>query len=120
MKSFSFSFFIGFVVLMFTHLQAQPIQIENSVFQTVTNVISNDKTDLLGFVKTIDLFDIEEDSFDDEKVLKTALKVTLPIQSSNAYAAFNSIFSKKIFIPKTPSFLKFYKTWQSYLQVFRL
>lgn len=120
MKPLSFSLFFSFVVLMFTHLQAKPIIIENCVLQTCTNSISNDETDQYGFVKFIDLFDIEEDGFDDYFILKTELKATTTCPSFHARLAFQNILSHKVFFPKTSSFLKFYKSWQSFLQVFRL
>lgn len=121
MKIFKFSFIVSFVVLLVIQLRAQSFHNDTGALQLFTTCIS-DNTDVeLGFPNIIEFIDTEEVEFLDDDVFEIEMKGVSAIHSNSIRLASSPIYYiPNIVIPKISSPSLFFKSWQSFLQVFRL
>ena len=121
MKIFKFFFIVSFVVLLVIQLQAKSFHNHKGTLQLFTTCISDDTFNKLGFPNIIEFFDTEEVEFLDDDVFETEMKVVSAIHSNTIRLTFSPIYYiPQIVIPKISFLSLFFKSWQSFLQVFRL
>lgn len=102
-------------------LQAKSFHNYKNALQLFTTCISDNRNVDLGFLNIIEFFDTEEVEFLEDDVFKTEIKGVSAIHSNNIRLTFSPIYYiPQIVTPKISSLSLFFKSWQSFLQVFRL
>lgn len=121
MKFFKRSYLLSFVLLLVFQLHAKSFHNHYRAISIFSTFIS-DKSDVqFGFSNFVDCMDIEEVEFTDDDVLETEIKAISAINDTTTSFTFSGIQDiPNIIIAKITTTPIFYKSWQSYLQVFRL
>ena len=120
MKYFKLSYFVGLVMLLGVSLHAKTVH--NVAILTIAPLSSNAPTIQSSFPHVLEFIDIDEEEVEtqDDNELEKEKKIFTFSNPVSLRFAFNCIACPKIFILKRLSRLSFYKSPQSFLQVFRL
>ena len=120
MKYFKLSYFVGLVMLLGVNLHVKPAH--NVAVLTIASLSTNALSIQASFPYILEFIDIDEEEVEtqDDNELEKEKKIFTFSNPVNLRLAFNCIAFPKIFILKRLSRLSFYKSSQSFLQVFRL
>lgn len=120
MNFFKLRYFICFAVLMSLNWQSHAVtnRVNEAIFGTIDH---NNPTFQANLPQDTDFFDIElNETVDDDESESEVKNLSAAYFPTTHYAVSDFYYVPKIHTSKTSSLSLFYKSRQSYLQVFRL
>ena len=120
MKYFKLSYFVGLVILLGVNLHAKPVH--NGAILTIAPLSSNTPTIQASFSHVLEFIDIDDEEVEtqDDNELEKEKKIFTFFNSDSPRFVLKPIAFSKVFISNRLSRLFFYKSSQSFLQIFKL